>query len=39
LQSSNSALIAAVAIEERCALLTDNGSDFPMRKLSVYPLL
>ena len=31
-------LIAAVAIEERCVLLTDNRKDFPMRELSVYPL-
>jgi tRNA(fMet)-specific endonuclease VapC len=31
-------IIAAVAIEEQCALLTDNRKDFPMRELSVYPL-
>jgi len=31
-------IIAAVAIEEQCVLLTDNRKDFPMRELSVYPL-
>jgi predicted nucleic acid-binding protein len=31
-------IVAAVAIEERCVLLTDNRRDFPMRELSVYPL-
>lgn len=31
-------IIAAVAIEERCVLLTDNRKDFPMRELNVYPL-
>jgi tRNA(fMet)-specific endonuclease VapC len=32
------ALIAAVAIEEQCALLTDNQKHFPMRELQLYPL-
>jgi predicted nucleic acid-binding protein len=31
-------IIAAVAIEERCVLLTDNRKDFPMRELNAYPL-
>ncbi|MGO9841315.1 MAG: type II toxin-antitoxin system VapC family toxin [Candidatus Acidiferrales bacterium] len=31
------ALIAAVAIEEECALLTDNQKDFPMPELHLYP--
>jgi predicted nucleic acid-binding protein len=31
-------LIAAIAIEERCALLTDNHRDFPMREVELYPL-
>lgn len=31
-------IIAAVAIEQRCVLLTDNRKDFPMPELSVYPL-
>ncbi len=30
------ALIAAIAIEERCALLTDNRKDFPMPELRLY---
>jgi len=29
-------LIAAIAIEERCALLTDNRKDFPMPELQLY---
>ena len=32
------ALIAAIAIEERCALLTDNRKDFPMPELRLYEL-
>jgi predicted nucleic acid-binding protein len=32
------ALIAAVAIEQRCALLTDNYKDFPMPELQLYSL-
>jgi predicted nucleic acid-binding protein len=31
-------IVAALAIEERCVLLTDNRKDFPMRELRVYPL-
>ncbi|MGB7845622.1 MAG: type II toxin-antitoxin system VapC family toxin [Candidatus Acidiferrum sp.] len=31
-------LIAAVAIEEQCALLTDNRKDFPMPEVQLYPL-
>ena len=30
------ALIAAIAIEERCALLTDNRKDFPMPEVQLY---
>jgi predicted nucleic acid-binding protein len=30
-------LIAALAIEEHCTLLTDNQKDFPMRELHFYP--
>jgi predicted nucleic acid-binding protein len=30
-------LIAAVAIEEHCALLTDNRKHFPMPELRLYP--
>lgn len=32
------ALIAAIAIEQRCALLTDNRKDFPMPELQLYSL-
>lgn len=32
------ALIAAVAIEEHCALATDNKHDFPMNELEFCPL-
>jgi predicted nucleic acid-binding protein len=31
-------IIAAVAIEQQCVLLTDNRKDFPMRELNVFPL-
>jgi predicted nucleic acid-binding protein len=31
-------LIAAVAIEEHCALLTDNRKHFPMPEVRLYPL-
>jgi predicted nucleic acid-binding protein len=31
-------LIAAIAIEEQCALLTDNRKHFPMNELRLYPL-
>ena len=32
------AIIAAIAIEKGCALLTDNRKDFPMTELRLYPL-
>jgi predicted nucleic acid-binding protein len=32
------ALIAAIAIERRCTLMTDNRRDFPMAELNLYPL-
>ena len=32
------ALIAAIAIEERCALLTDNRRHFPMPELQLFSL-
>jgi len=32
------ALIAAVAIEHGCTLVTENRKDFPMPELSLYPL-
>jgi predicted nucleic acid-binding protein len=32
------AMVAAIAIERGCALLTDNRRDFPMQELHVYPL-
>ncbi len=32
------AIVAATAIERRCALLTDNGKDFPMPEVQLYPL-
>ena len=32
------ALVAAIAIDEGCALLTDNRKDFPMTELRLYPL-
>lgn len=31
-------LIAAIAIEKDCSLMTDNRRDFPMRELKLYPL-
>jgi predicted nucleic acid-binding protein len=31
------ALIAAVAVVEGCALLTDNQRDFPMHEVKLYP--
>jgi len=31
-------IIAAVAVDNRFTLLTDNVKDFPMRTLSLYPL-
>ena len=32
------AIVAAIAIEHGCALLTDNQKDFPMSELQLYPL-
>jgi predicted nucleic acid-binding protein len=31
-------IIAAIAIEHQCTLLTDNRKDFPMSDLSLFPL-
>jgi predicted nucleic acid-binding protein len=31
-------IVAAIAIEHRCVLLTDNRKDFPMPEISLYPL-
>lgn len=31
-------IVAAIAIDCRCALLTDNTKDFPMREVQLYPL-
>lgn len=31
-------IVAAVAIERRCALMTDNAKDFPMPEVERYPL-
>jgi len=31
-------IVAAVAIERGCALLTDNRKDFPMPEVQLYPL-
>lgn len=31
-------LVAAIAIEQNCTLLTDNRKDFPMPELKLYPL-
>jgi predicted nucleic acid-binding protein len=31
-------IVAAIAIERRCALVTDNQKDFPMPELQLYPL-
>ncbi len=31
-------VIAAIAIEQRCALLTDNHKDFPMPEVQLYSL-
>src|SRR5207244_11982705 len=30
-------IIAAIALEHRCALMTDNRKDFPMPELDLYP--
>jgi predicted nucleic acid-binding protein len=32
-------IVAAIAIERGCALLTDNRKDFPMPEVRLYPLL
>ena len=32
------AIVAAVAIEQGCQLLTDNQKDFPMPEVQLYPL-
>jgi predicted nucleic acid-binding protein len=32
------AIVAAIAIERGCALLTDNRKDFPMTEVQLYPL-
>src|SRR5258708_27994250 len=32
------AIVAAIAIERDCTLMTDNRKDFPMSELSLYPL-
>ncbi len=32
------AIVAAIAIDQRCALLTDNRKDFPMPELRLHPL-
>lgn len=32
------AIVAAIAIERGCTLLTDNRKDFPMPELKLYPL-
>jgi hypothetical protein len=31
-------IVAAVAIENHCVLMTDNRKDFPMPELNLYPL-
>jgi predicted nucleic acid-binding protein len=31
-------IIAAITIEHRCVLFTDNRKDFPMPEISLYPL-
>jgi predicted nucleic acid-binding protein len=32
-------IIAAIALENRCTLMTDNRKDFPMPELEQYPLV
>jgi len=32
------ALIASIALEQRCVLVTDNRRDFPMKELPLFPL-
>lgn len=36
--SLQDALVATIAIEQDCTLLTDNRKDFPMSELKLYPL-
>ena len=36
--SLQDAIVAAIAIERDCALMTDNRKDFPMPELKLYPL-
>lgn len=31
-------IVAAVAIEKKCVLITDNRKDFPMPEVQLYPL-
>lgn len=31
-------IVAAIAIEQKCALLTDNRKDFPMPDVELYPV-
>ncbi|MGO9649604.1 PIN domain protein [Candidatus Sulfotelmatobacter sp. SbA7] len=32
------AIVAAIALERECTLMTDNRKDFPMEELDLYPL-
>jgi predicted nucleic acid-binding protein len=32
------AIVAAIALEQNCTLMTDNRRDFPMPELELYPL-
>lgn len=36
--SLQDAIVAAIAIERACTLMTDNRKDFPMPELKLYPL-
>jgi predicted nucleic acid-binding protein len=36
--SLQDAIVAAIAIERGCALMTDNRKDFPMPELKLFPL-
>ena len=36
--SLQDAIVAAIAIERGCSLMTDNRKDFPMPELNLYPL-
>ena len=36
--SLQDAMVAAIAIERGCTLMTDNRKDFPMPELRLYPL-